>query len=40
MGSALAAEQLPGAAVILDVVKVYNTVDRFFLFRIIEAAGY
>jgi hypothetical protein len=35
----LAAEQLPGAAVILDIVKAYDTVDGSFLFRIMEAAG-
>jgi hypothetical protein len=39
LGSALAAEQLPGAAVILDIAKAYDTVDRSFLFRIMEAAG-
>jgi hypothetical protein len=40
LGSALAAEQLPGAAVILDIAKAYDTMDRSFLFRIMEAAGY
>jgi exonuclease III len=39
LGSALAAEQLPGAAVILDIAKAYDTVDRSFLFRIMAAAG-
>jgi hypothetical protein len=39
LGSALAAEQLPGAAVILDIAKAYDTVDRSSLFRIMEAAG-
>jgi hypothetical protein len=39
LGSAWAAEQLPGAAVILDIAKAYDTVDRSFLFRIMEAAG-
>jgi hypothetical protein len=39
LGSALVAKQLPGAAVILGVAKAYDTVDRSFLFRIMEAAG-
>jgi hypothetical protein len=39
LGFALAAEQLPGAAVILDIAKAYDTVDRSFLFHIIAAAG-
>jgi hypothetical protein len=39
LGSALAAEQLPGAAVILNIAKAYDTVDWSFLFRIMEAAG-
>jgi hypothetical protein len=39
LGSALAAKQLPGAALILDIAKAYDTVDRSFLFRIMEAAG-
>jgi hypothetical protein len=38
LGSALATEQLPGVAVILDIAKAYDTVDRSFLFRIMEAA--
>jgi hypothetical protein len=36
LGSALAAEQLPGAA---DIAKAYDTLDRSFLFRIMAAAG-
>jgi hypothetical protein len=39
LASALAAEQLLGAAVILNISKAYDTVDRSFLFRIMEAAG-
>jgi hypothetical protein len=39
LGCALAAEQLPGAAVILDIAKAYDTLDRSFLFRIMAAAG-
>jgi hypothetical protein len=39
LGSAFAAEQLPGAAVILGIAKAYNTVDRSILLRIMEAAG-
>jgi hypothetical protein len=39
LGSALAAEQLLGAAVILDVAKAYDTAEQSLLFCIIEAAG-